>query len=137
MTWRTAFFILAACGVSYIFGSVVPTLQAATTRTSSDESNRHTRACEMAAGSGWTAIDCSAGAAYSAVLTPNTRYVIQAIGGNPYIAMATAGSGQDADSNDGYLPQGSWLELRTPDSARYLTCDGSGDSSTLVYVECQ
>ena len=135
--WRTGFVLLAAGVVGYMAGVVSPQLQAATTRTNDIESLRHTRACEMAAGSGWTAIDCSAAAAYSAALTPNARYIVQAIGGNPYIAMATASSGQDADSSDGYLPQGAWLEVRTPDSARYLTCDGNADSSSLVYVECQ
>ena len=110
---------------------------AATTTTNDTESLRHTRACELAAGSGWTAVDCSAAAAYSAVLTKNTRYVVQAIGGAPYLAVATAGSGEDADSSDGYLPEGEWLLLRTPDSDRYLTCDGSADSSSIVYLECQ
>lgn len=137
MFWRNSFFVLLALVIGAVGGSLLPQSQAATTRTNDIESLRHTRACEMAAGSGWTAIDCSAAAAYSAVLTPNARYIVQAIGGNPYIAMATASSGQDADSSDGYLPQGAWLEVRTPDSARYLTCDGNADSSSLVYVECQ
>lgn len=109
----------------------------ATTPTNQYESALHTRACEMAAGSGWTAVDCSAGAAYSAVLTKNTRYLVQAKGGDPYFTVTTAGAAQDADSNDGYLPEGAWLELRVPDAVRYLCCDGSADSSTIVYVECQ
>jgi len=127
MAWTA---LLGVIGYSWIAGS-------ATVETGEAESARYTRACAMAAGSGWTALDCSAAAAYSAALTKNTRYMIQAIGGSPYLAVTTAGSGQDADSSDGYLPEGSWLELFVPDETRYLSCDGSADSSTLVFVECQ
>lgn len=123
----------AMLGVFYIVGIAC----AGTVETGEAESARYTRACAMAADSGWTTIDCSAAAAYSAVLTKNTRYIVQAQGGNPYIRTATASSGQDADSNDGYLPQGSWWELFVPDAARYISCDGSADSSYLVFVECQ
>ena len=85
---------------------------------------------------GWTEVDCSAAAAYSAALNTWSRYVIQAVAGDPYFAVATAGSGQDADSNDGYIPEGAWYEIVTPGDAAYLTCDGSADSSTIRYYEC-
>lgn len=110
---------------------------AATTNMSDRESLNRTRACDFEAGSGWTEIDCSAAAAYSAVLTHYTRYVVQATGGNPYLAITTAGSGQDADSSDGYLKEGEWLILSTPNADRYISCDGSADSSKLVYLECK
>lgn len=110
---------------------------ATTTYTGPIESAQHTRACELAAGSGWTEVDCSAAAAYSAALTKNTRYIVQAIGGDPYFAVTTAGAAQDADANDGYIPEGEWLEMRVPDATRYLCCDGSADSSKIRYLECQ
>lgn len=109
----------------------------ATVRTNEAESARFSRACSIEAGSGWTEVDCSAAAAYSAELTENTRYLIQAVGGAPYFAVTTAGSGQDADSSDGYIPEGEWLEIFVPTTSLYLCCDGSGDSSTIRYLECQ
>lgn len=108
-----------------------------TIRTSEADSARYTRACVMAAGSGWTDVNCSAGVAYSAALTKNTRYIVQAVSGSPYMAVTTAAAGQDADSNDGYLPEGAWLEILVPDATRYLSCNGSSDTSRLRYVECQ
>jgi hypothetical protein len=130
---RMLYVTLAAIVLCVWGGFVV----ADTVRTSPEESNRFTRACAMAAGSGWTDINCSAGVAYSAALTKNTRYIIQALSGSPYIAVTTAAAGQDADSNDGYLPDGSWMELYVPDAARYVSCDGSADTSRLRIVECQ
>lgn len=127
MAWTALVGVLVIAGIGI----------AATTYTSDTESLRHTRACEIEAGSGWTEVDCSAAAAYSAVLTKNTRYILQAVTGSPYLAITTAGSGQDADSSDGYLPVGEWLLIRTPDSDRYISCDGSADSGTIRYVECQ
>ncbi len=85
---------------------------------------------------GWTDINCTAGAAYSAVLHTHSRYIMQAVSGDPYIAFASASSGQDADSNDGYLPEGQWYEFITAGAAQYVTCDGSADTSRIRYIEC-
>jgi hypothetical protein len=93
------------------------------------------RACDHPAG-GWTTVDCTAGAAYSAALNQWSRYVIQAQSGDPYWTVATAGSGQDADSSDGTLPDKSYYEIVTFGTTKYLTCDGSADTSKLVYIEC-
>ena len=101
MSWLDRLFIVGLFGLFMAVGAY-----AATTHTGEAESARHTRACELAAGSGWTEIDCSAAAAYSAALTKNTRYIVQANGGAPYFAVTTAGTGQDADSDDGYIPEG-------------------------------
>lgn len=131
-TERLYVYTLAA--IVLVVGSVAI---AGTVRTSSEESANLTRACAMAAGSGWTDVNCTAGAAYSAALTKNTRYIVQAVSGSPYFAVTTAAAGQDADTNDGYLPEGSWLELFVPDAARYLSCNGAADTSRLRYVECQ
>lgn len=86
-------------------------------------------------GGGWIEVDCSAAAAYSALLPNWSAYYVQAVGGSPYFARATAGSGQDADSNDGTLPANGWLKIFTDGSPYYLTCDGSADSSTIRYIE--
>ena len=86
---------------------------------------------------GWTDINCTAGAAYSGVLSQWSRYVVQAVGGNAYFAVTTAASGQDADSNDGYLPEGSWYEFITDGTSRYISCDGSAASARLRYYQCQ
>lgn len=93
-------------------------------------------AYSLAAGGG-TAVDCSAGAAYSAQLSANAEYLVQARSGGIYVTQATAGSGQDADSGDLYLPEdGMWL-IGTHNGARYLTCDGSAETGTAVYQEVQ
>ena len=87
---------------------------------------------------GWTEVDCSAGAAYSAVLNQWSRYIVQANGGDAYFAVTTAGSGQDADSSDGYLPEGSWYGPFVSDGTpRYISCDGSAASATVRYLECK
>lgn len=128
---------ITICFVAACVAYVSQLAMATTVKTNEPESLRFTRACSIKAGSGWTAINCSAGAAYSAVLTKNTRYLVQSKGGSPYIAITTAAAAQDADSGDGYLPQGAWLEFYVPDATRYISCDGSADTSTLVYVECE
>lgn len=84
---------------------------------------------------GWVEIDCSAGAAYSAALSTWASYVVQAVGGDVYVARATAASGQDADSNDGYVPEGAWYRILTDAGPYYLTCDGSAAVATLRYIE--
>lgn len=90
----------------------------------------------LAAGGG-TTVDCSAGAAYSAQLSANAEYLVQARSGGIYVTQATAGSGQDADSGDLYLPEnGMWL-IGTHNGSRYLTCDGSAETGTAVYQEVQ
>ena len=96
------------------------------------------RPCLHAAG-GWTTIDCSAGAAYSAALNTWSRYVMQADAGDTRIAWHTASSGADADGNDGFLPSGSWYEFITGGTVYYITCDGSldGGAGKIRYLECQ
>lgn len=93
------------------------------------------RACAFPAG-GWTIINCSnAAAASSAQLNAWSRYVVQC-GVNSYIATGTAATGQDADSSDGYLPAGSWLEFMTTDTIRYLSCLNIGSDSDCRIWEC-
>lgn len=111
-------------------------LNAATVKTSETESARYTRACIHPIG-GWTEVDCSAAAAYSAALTVNTRYIVQAVSGDAYWTQTSAGSAQDADSNDGYLPEGSWYEFLTDSTMIYYSCDGSAASATVRHIECQ
>jgi len=94
------------------------------------------RPCSHPTG-GWTEIDCSAGAAYSAVLETWSRYVVQANAGDAYFAVTTAGSSQDADSSDGYLPEGSWYEFVTMGTLNYISCDGSAGTATVRYFQCR
>lgn len=86
---------------------------------------------------GWTEVDCSAAVAYSTVLDQWSRYIVQANGGDAYFAVTTAASGEDADSSDGYLPEGSWYEFIVEGAARYISCDGSATVSTVRYYQCQ
>jgi hypothetical protein len=109
---------------------------AATTATRGRTAEETTRACAFATG-GWTEVDCSAGAAYSSQLVAHTRYVLQAIAGDAYFAQTSAGSGADADSSDGYIPEGSWVEISTVNGNRYYSCDGSAATAKVRHVECQ
>jgi hypothetical protein len=93
------------------------------------------RACIYQAG-GWTSVDCSAAAAYSAELNEWSRYVIQCTG-DAYWAPGIAGSGVDADSSDGYLPAGSWLDFYTSDLITYYSCEASGSSGICRHIECK
>ena len=126
--------LLIVAGVLGVLGLGVY-VGAATLNTSEAESARFSRACIMPAG-GWTKVDCSAAAAYSAELTENTRYIIQCTS-DAYIATDDAASGADADSNDGYLPSGEWLELLTTDTIKYYSCDASAGGGDCRHFECQ
>lgn len=121
---------LIAC--AFLFGQE---LIAATRRTNTTESGMTTRACTFATG-GWTKVDCSnVAVAYSAALTPNTRYVIQCTD-DSYIAFGTAASGQDADANDGYLPNGAWVEFYTSDTIIYYNCLNKNADADCRHIEC-
>lgn len=94
------------------------------------------RACMFPSG-GWTIVNCSnVAAASSAALNAWSRYVIQC-GVNSYLATGTAATGQDADTNDGYLPAGAWLEFMTTDTIKYISCLNIGSDSDCRLVECR
>lgn len=95
-----------------------------------------TRDCILPAG-GWTVIDCSAGAAYSAQLGAWGRYLLQATADTVYFATDDAASGADADANDGYLNEGEIIPILTTDTVRYVTCLGTASAGKLKYIECQ
>jgi hypothetical protein len=91
-------------------------------------------ACAFPIG-GWTIIDCSnAAAAQSAALNRWSRYVMQC-GVNSYVAWGDA-STDEADSSDGYIPAGSWLEFVTTDVVRYASCLNIGSDSDCRIIEC-
>jgi len=110
-------------------------VRADSTPTKPHLSAQMTRACIFAKG-GWTTVDCSAGVAYSAALTKWTRYVLQSTG-DAFFAQGDAASAQDADSSDGYLPQGAWVEMLTDNTEIYFSCEASGSSGKVRYLECQ
>jgi hypothetical protein len=116
-------------------GILWPEADAATNATRPGVSAMYTRDCFFPAG-GWTTVDCSAAAAYSAQLTANTRYVLQATG-DAYFAPGITDTGVDADSNDGYIPAGSWLIWATGPTVRYFSCEASGSGGVVRYIECQ
>lgn len=91
-------------------------------------------ACAFPIG-GWTIVDCSAAAAaQSAQLNAWSRYVVQC-GVSSYVAWGDA-STDEADSSDGNLPAGSWLEFMTTDSVRYFSCLNIGSDSDCRIIEC-
>jgi hypothetical protein len=94
-----------------------------------------TRACRFTPG-GWTIIDCSAAAAASsAQLNAWTRYVIQC-GDDSYFATGTA-TGQAADTNDGWIPSGAWLEFMTDATIRFVSVRNKNSDSDCRIMECK
>lgn len=96
------------------------------------------RACLFPTG-GWTIINCSnAAAASSAQLNEWSRYVIQC-GDDSYIATDDAATGGLADANDGWLPQGAWLEFLTEgeNGVRYVSCLNKNADSDCRIWECK
>ena len=97
-----------------------------------------TRACYFPPG-GWVIIDCSnALAATSAKLNAYSRYVIQC-GVDSRIATGDAVT-DSADTSDGYLPAGAWLEFMTggggTDQVRYVSCLNIGSDDDCRILEC-
>lgn len=99
------------------------------------ESVNRTRGCVYPIG-GWTKIDCSnAVAAQTGQLSQWARYVVQCFD-DSYIATGDESS-DTADANDGYLPEGAWLDFNTTDTVRYLSCLNKNEDSDCRYWECQ
>jgi hypothetical protein len=95
----------------------------------------NTEACLFPIG-GWTIVNCSAAAAaQSGALNVNSKYIVQC-GDDSYIATGDQAT-DEADSSDGYLPEGAWLELRTSRSVRYISCLNVNVDSDCRYIECQ
>lgn len=93
------------------------------------------RACKFPI-DGWTIINCSnVAAATSAELNDWSRYVIQC-GDDSYIATGDE-STDVADTNDGYLPEGSWLEFITDRDVRYISCLNINVDSDCRIWECK
>lgn len=85
---------------------------------------------------GWTIVDCSnAVAATSAALNQWSRYVVQC-GDDSYIATGDAAT-DVADANDGWVPNGAWLEFATTDSVLYISCLNKNSDSDCRYWECR
>ena len=93
-----------------------------------------TRACAYPAG-GWTIVNCSAAAAaQSGQLVSWARYVVQC-GSDSYFAMGDAAT-DEADSSDGWIPSGAWMDLMTTDSVRYFSCLNKADDTDCRYIRC-
>ena len=128
--------ILVAVGAVGVVGIALAQNNAGLAGTNTAFNERAARACLYPSG-GWAIINCSnAAAASSAALTQWSRYVVQC-GDDSYFATGTAASGQDADSSDGWLPSGAWLEFLTTDSIRYLSCLNKNVDSDCRLLECQ
>lgn len=94
------------------------------------------RACIHPTG-GWTIVNCSnSAAASSASLNAWTRYLVQC-GDDSYFAPGSAASGQDADSNDGWVPAGAWYEFITTDTVRFYSCLNKNSDSDCRHIECK
>jgi len=100
------------------------------------ESANLNRACILEAG-GWTEIDCSAAAAYSAALTGGNRYLFQSTADDAYLSFHSAGSGGDADSGDLELDGGDVVDFVVSGAAPYATCDSSANGGKIKYIECR
>lgn len=112
-----------------------PSSQHGLTRTAADLTEYAGRSCIFPAG-GWTIVDCSdVAAASSAELNAWTRYVVQCTD-DSYFATGTA-TAQDADSSDGYLPDGSWVEMLTTDTVRYYSCLNVNSDADCRHIECK
>ena len=118
-----------------IFLLATPLADAGMVTTAINESGIRTRACVYPIG-GWTIINCSnTVAAQSAQLAAMSRYVVQC-GDDSYIATGDA-STDEADSSDGWLPNGAWLEFLTTDTVRYLSCLNKNSDQDCRIWECQ
>lgn len=93
------------------------------------------RACIYQPG-GWTIVNCSAAAASSAALNKWSRYIVQCTK-DAYFAPGSAATGQDADANDGYLPEGAWADFFTTDQIIYYSCNAAAGSGTCRHIECR
>lgn len=90
-------------------------------------------ACMFPAG-GWATVNPDTVThAVSSQLNAWSRYVIQCTT-DTYIAPGT--SAATADSGDGYLPSGAWLEFMTTDSVRYVSVLSVSSDGTCKLVEC-
>lgn len=137
MSDRTFISILAMVAVltvgGFVFGQ--PSGQHGLVRTAEDLTALSGRSCIFPDG-GWTIVNCSnVAAASSAALNAWSRYVIQCTD-DSYIATGTA-TGQAADANDGYLPNGSWLEIMTTDSIKYYSCLNKTSDADCRHIECR
>lgn len=103
---------------------------------SSEESAASTKACSFVDG-GWTKIDCSdLAAASSAQLNERSRYVVQC-GDDSYLAWGNTAGSDDANTDDGWVPSGAWLEYLTTNTVRYLSCRNKNTDSDCRYIECR
>lgn len=91
-------------------------------------------ACAFPIG-GWVIVNPDTStAASSSALNKMSRYVAQCRV-DSYIAFGDE-STDAADANDGYLPQGTWLEFVTTDSVRYVSFLNIGSDSDCRIIEC-
>ena len=58
-------------------------------------------------------------------------------GDDSYFATGTAASGQDADSSDGWLPSGAWVEFMTTDTIKYISVLNKNSDSDCRILECK
>lgn len=92
------------------------------------------RACKFPIG-GWTIVNCSnVAAATSAQLSAWGRYIVQCTD-DSYIAWGDEAT-DVADANDGYLPEGAWLEFVTDGTARYVSCLNVNSDADCRYIAC-
>jgi hypothetical protein len=127
-----------ALGLNYLTrpAFAIPMQQHGLAKTPAIMNSQATRACMYQTG-GWTTVDCSAGAAYSTELNEWSRYVIQCES-NARWAPTSVGSGADADSADGYAPQGAWFDFFTTDVITYYSCDASAlGGGKCRHIECK
>ena len=134
---RNTFLIIA--GLLFIGATMayaVPEVQYSMAHLQGITNQAATKACIFPSG-GWTIIDCSnSAAASSSALNQWSRYVIQC-GDDSYFATGTAASGQDADTSDGWVPAGGWLEFMTTESIKYVSVRNKNSDSDCRILECQ
>lgn len=132
---RSLAFILALVAIGSI-AYAIPESQSPLSAFSPAVTNGAQRACLYPSG-GWAIVNCSnSAAASSSALNQFSRYVAQC-GDDSYFATGTAATGQDADSSDGWIPSGAWLEFMTSDAVIYFSCLNKNADSDCRLLECK
>ena len=132
----TAAIVAAVAAATLFFGAAgaVPATQSPLVELPPAKGAARGGTCAYRSG-GWTIVDCSAAAAASsAQLTAWSRYVIQC-GDDSYFAPGTA-TGQAADSSDGWIASGAWIDFFTTESVRFYSCLNKNINRDCRHIEC-
>ena len=133
---RYLLFTMALLAASCTASAPIPQDQGNAVKTFPELTGLLTRGCVFAAG-GWTIVNCSnVVAASSLTLHQWSRYVIQC-GDDSYVSFSAIEDSTAADSSDGWLPSGAWLEFVTTDEIDSVSCLNKNVDSDCRLMECR